>query len=212
MINRKFFDIIKSFIELKNFKISLVKALLFALLINISFIGESRAQALDISLKCGYFYNDTTIDPLAEGQCSDITSVAGSVFKICKENGAYVGKMGVFSSKLDAGGCFDVGPCNVCLSANAAVKTGDSAASSSTDNALVSGICNAYQIVTGKAGKVFAAFAVIATGVGFFTGKVQWGLIISLVLGIAAIFGAPSIVSAITGDSQPICSASIIKP
>jgi len=202
------------------FKISLVKALLFALLINISFIGESRAQVLDISLKCGWTSGwtsgwtntDFTIDSVEEGQCSDPKTEYN--FKICKENGEYVGRAGVFSAKLTVGGCFDVSLCHICVgaNANATVQPGDSAASSSSNNALVSGICNAYRIVTGKAGKVFAAFAVIAAGVGFFTGKVQWGLIISLVLGIAAIFGAPSIVSAITGDGQPICSASIIKP
>lgn len=69
------------------------------------------------------------------------------------------------------------------------------------DNALTKVLCNVYKVVTGKAGKTFAAFAIISAGIGFFTGKLQWGLLIALTLGIAAIFGSPTIVSAITGES-----------
>jgi type IV secretory pathway VirB2 component (pilin) len=61
------------------------------------------------------------------------------------------------------------------------------------------------QIVTGNAGKAFAAFAILSVGIGFFTGKVSWGLMIGVVAGIAAMFGAPSIVSAITGKSSFNC-------
>jgi type IV secretory pathway VirB2 component (pilin) len=75
------------------------------------------------------------------------------------------------------------------------------------DNALTRVLCNVYRVVTGKAGKTFAAFAIISAGIGFFTGKLQWGLLIALTLGIAAIFGAPTIVSAITGDSTTAAGA-----
>ena len=70
------------------------------------------------------------------------------------------------------------------------------------DNAFVSVICNMLNLVTGNAGKAFAAFAIISVGIGFFTGKVSWGLMIGVAAGIAAIFGAPSIVAAISGDSS----------
>jgi len=85
-----------------------------------------------------------------------------------------------------------------------------SSSASSDSNALTKVLCNVYKITTGKAGKTFAAFAVISAGVGFFTGKLQWGLLIALVLGISAIFGAPSIVSAITNDAQPTCGTELV--
>ena len=72
-------------------------------------------------------------------------------------------------------------------------------------NVLVDTMCNAMKIVTGSAGKAFAAFAIISVGIGFFTGKVSWGLMIGVAAGIAAMFGAPSIVSAISGDAAFQC-------
>ena len=71
-------------------------------------------------------------------------------------------------------------------------------------------MCNAYRIVTGSAGATFAAFAVIATGIGFFSGKVSWGLMIGVAAGIASMFGAPSIVAAISGvTTNTNCSIQI---
>ena len=70
-----------------------------------------------------------------------------------------------------------------------------------SSNTLSKAICNAFRIVTGGAGKTFASFAVIATGIGFFTGKVSWGLMIGVAAGIATMFGASSIVAAISGEN-----------
>ena len=74
-------------------------------------------------------------------------------------------------------------------------------------NTFTKSLCNALRIVSGSAGKTFAAFAIIATGIGFFTGKVSWGLMIGVTAGIATMFGAPSIVAAISGqDTSMSCS------
>jgi|APGre2960657468_1045069.scaffolds.fasta_scaffold126383_3 type IV secretory pathway VirB2 component (pilin) len=76
-----------------------------------------------------------------------------------------------------------------------------------SSNSLTRVMCNALRLVTGSAGKTFAAFAIIATGIGFFTGKVSWGLMIGVTAGIATMFGAPSIVAAISGqDTSMSCS------
>ena len=75
------------------------------------------------------------------------------------------------------------------------------ASSNISSNSLNRVMCNALRIVNGGAGKTFAAFAVIATGIGFFTGKVSWGLMIGVAAGIATMFGASSIVAAISGES-----------
>lgn len=77
---------------------------------------------------------------------------------------------------------------------------------SQNNNQLVSVMCNALKIVTGNGGKAFAAFAIISVGIGFFTGKVSWGLMIGVAMGIAAMFGAPTIVAAISGKNSFDCS------
>ena len=76
-----------------------------------------------------------------------------------------------------------------------------------SQNTFTKSMCNALRVVTGSAGKTFAAFAIIATGIGFFTGKVSWGLMIGVTAGIAAMFGAPTIVAAISGqDLKTSCA------
>ena len=80
-------------------------------------------------------------------------------------------------------------------------QTNDDASFSLSSNSLSRVMCNALRLVTGSAGKTFAAFAIIATGIGFFSGKVSWGLMIGVAAGIATMFGAPSIVAAISGQT-----------
>jgi type IV secretion system protein VirB2 len=72
-------------------------------------------------------------------------------------------------------------------------------------NILTTAMCNIIRITTGNAGKAFAAFAIISVGIGFFTGKVSWGLMVGVAAGIAAMFGAPQIVAAISGVSAVDC-------
>jgi len=76
---------------------------------------------------------------------------------------------------------------------------------SADDNKFVDTICNILSIATGNGGKAFAAFAIISLGIGFFTGKVSWGLMIGVACGIAAMFGAPTIVAAISGEDAFSC-------
>ena len=66
-------------------------------------------------------------------------------------------------------------------------------------------LCNVLRFVTGTIGKTIASFIIIGVGVGFFTGKVSWGLLIGVTLGISAMFGAPAIIGAITGDYADWC-------
>ena len=73
-----------------------------------------------------------------------------------------------------------------------------------SQNAFTKNACNVLRVATGSAGKTFATFAVIATGIGFFTGKVSWGLMIGVAAGIATMFGGPSIVAAISGQSAEL--------
>lgn len=75
------------------------------------------------------------------------------------------------------------------------------------DNVLSETMCRVLEIVTGTGGKTFAAFAIVSVGIGFFTGKVSWGLMVGVAAGIAAIFGAPTIVSALSGEGEADCDA-----
>jgi type IV secretory pathway VirB2 component (pilin) len=78
-------------------------------------------------------------------------------------------------------------------------------AADANDNALVDTLCNVLSLATGNGGKAFAAFAIISLGIGFFTGKVSWGLMLGVAAGIAAMFGAPTIVAAISGEDVFVC-------
>lgn len=93
------------------------------------------------------------------------------------------------------------------LSSDALAQAGSTVSADHNDNILVGTMCNALKIVTGNAGKAFAAFAILSVGIGFFTGKVSWGLMIGVAAGIALIFGAPTVVSAITGRGAFDCGA-----
>ena len=84
-------------------------------------------------------------------------------------------------------------------------KAQSTTSASVNNNILVSTLCNMMKIITGNAGKAIAAFAIVAVGVGFFTGKVSWGLLVGVTAGVAAMFGAPTIVSAISGRSSFDC-------
>ena len=86
----------------------------------------------------------------------------------------------------------------------------DSTAAQYNKNAFVATLCNILRVVTGNGGKAFAAFAIISLGIGFFTGKVSWGLMIGIAAGIAAMFGAPTIVAAISGTDAYKCDAANI--
>lgn len=68
-------------------------------------------------------------------------------------------------------------------------------------------LCNVLKFVTGTVGKTLASFIIIGVGLGFFTGKVSWGLLIGVTLGISAMFGAPAIINAITGSKNSVMDA-----
>ena len=90
---------------------------------------------------------------------------------------------------------------------SAHAASGSSISANANQNALVDTMCNALKLVTGNAGKAFAAFAIISLGIGFFTGKVCWGLMIGAAMGIAATFGAPTVVAAVSGKDSFDCGS-----
>ena len=70
-----------------------------------------------------------------------------------------------------------------------------------TETSMESLICNVLGFLTGGVGKALAAFACIGISLAFLGGKVSWTLILTFSLGMACIFGAPTIIKAFTGGS-----------
>jgi type IV secretion system protein VirB2 len=77
-------------------------------------------------------------------------------------------------------------------------------------NAIEQVFCNVVLILTGTTGKAIATVAVIAVGVGALLGKISWGMALIVALGVALIFGAASIVSALGGTGTACTSGTIL--
>lgn len=118
----------------------------------------------------------------------------GANVALCAISNGTCVKNGTYTSTIAA--CANA-PDSVC-----ALLSGCSLINTANDNKLVEAVCRVYDIATGTAGKAFAAVGVISVGIGFFTGKVSWGLMISVAAGIAVFFGAPSIIAVISGDQS----------
>jgi type IV secretory pathway VirB2 component (pilin) len=57
---------------------------------------------------------------------------------------------------------------------------------------------------------IFAIFAVVMIGLAFFLGKISWGMIISVILGIAIAKGATSIIKKVSGHEEGYCTSQVI--
>ncbi len=77
-------------------------------------------------------------------------------------------------------------------------------------NAIEQVFCNVVAILNGTTGKAIATVAIIAVGVGALLGKISWGMALIVALGVALIFGAASIVTALGGASGA-CSTGTIQ-
>jgi type IV secretory pathway VirB2 component (pilin) len=73
-------------------------------------------------------------------------------------------------------------------------------------SALTDAMCLVIKMITGKGGKAIVALCLIGLSVGFFNGKVSWGLILTVVVGVAAMFGAPSIAAVLLGGGMVTCT------
>ena len=122
---------------------------------------------------------------------------------------------GLFSGDNPSATCGATTPIACTAEMDAGLLAGDADAgcrwwneSTANQNAFVDVMCNALRLTTGGAGKAFAAFAIISMGIGFFTGKISWGLMLGVAFGIGAMFGAPTIVGVISGEDTFDCSQS----
>ena len=84
-------------------------------------------------------------------------------------------------------------------------------ASAASSNAIEVALCNVYSLMTSSTGKVIASIAVIVVGIGALMGKISWGMAFIVAIGIALVFGATSIVNAVSGDTSTAkCQTGVI--
>lgn len=151
-----------------------------------------------LKVHCDSAYGPGTGDTLCSGD-----TIEGVV--MCTKNDSATNLLTACNAVTQAIRCVNINSPDACIAASSyCVYTVEDA----NNNKLVDAICRVYQIATGTAGKAFAAVGVISVGIGFFTGKVSWGLMISVAAGIAVFFGAPSIIAVISGDqtATALCS------
>lgn len=72
----------------------------------------------------------------------------------------------------------------------------------STPDALAEVLCNVVDWFTGPVGAGIATLAIIVIGIGALMGKVSWGMAIIVGIGVGVIFGAPTIVDALSGNAS----------
>lgn len=72
-------------------------------------------------------------------------------------------------------------------------------------------LCKTVMYLDGKLVTIFAIFAVVMVGLAFFLGKISWGMIISVILGIAITKGAVTIIKKISGQDEGYCTSDVIS-
>ncbi len=71
------------------------------------------------------------------------------------------------------------------------------------DSATIGGLlCRVADWFTGSVGQGIATLAIIVIGIGALMGKVSWGMAIIVGIGVAVIFGAPTIVQELSGNQS----------
>jgi len=82
------------------------------------------------------------------------------------------------------------------------INIGGGGGGGSGDSATIGGLlCGVADWFTGSVGQGIATLAIIVIGIGALMGKVSWGMAIIVGIGVAVIFGAPTIVQELSGNS-----------
>ncbi len=68
---------------------------------------------------------------------------------------------------------------------------------------ITTALCNAINLLTGPVGRTVAILVVISLAVMLFIGKVSWGLAIAVAVGMGVLFGAPTVVTLLSGGTNP---------
>lgn len=70
-------------------------------------------------------------------------------------------------------------------------------------------LCNIVDYFDSKLASTFAIFAIVMIGIAFFLGKISWGMIVSVILGIGIIKGATSVIKRVSGQEDGYCTSAI---
>jgi type IV secretion system protein VirB2 len=76
-------------------------------------------------------------------------------------------------------------------------------------NPLGTVLCTLVTWIMGPTGRAVATLAIIIIGVGALMGKVSWGMAIIVAIGIAIVFGAPTILTLLGGGAAD-CGAGLL--
>lgn len=79
-------------------------------------------------------------------------------------------------------------------------------AATATGNDIGTAMCSIVGLLTGKVGKAIATMAIVFLAFGLFVGKLSWGVAVATGAGIAAIFGAGTIIELVSGDGTDSCT------
>jgi type IV secretory pathway VirB2 component (pilin) len=69
-------------------------------------------------------------------------------------------------------------------------------------NSITAVLCKMTGYITSKIAKTFMIFALVMVGIAFFLGKISWGMIMTVILGTALMFGAETIISLMLDDKS----------
>jgi type IV secretion system protein VirB2 len=77
----------------------------------------------------------------------------------------------------------------------------DLASAADNTEAISDALCRVVNVLQNKVGRAVSMIGIAFLGIGFFLGKISWGLAIAIGLGVAGIFNAGNIVNWISGNS-----------
>ncbi len=91
--------------------------------------------------------------------------------------------------------------CLMVMLTTALVMLPDFSYATAGDTPMGAVLCTVVAWFTGNTGKGLATIAITVIGIGALLGKVSWGMAIIVGIGVAIVFGAASIVNAMSGSS-----------
>ena len=77
---------------------------------------------------------------------------------------------------------------------------------------MVNTMCTIIKLFQGDIGKAIAIIIVMTLAVSLFLGKITWGVALAVAVGMGLLFGADSIVTALTGEGGNPCQTGGIRP
>jgi len=166
-------------------------AILFIIVTFISTIGGNKANAVNFGAMCDEITNICTsglyCDPRVK-VCVQSSQTACSLAYPCP-----IGQT-----------CFAMDTTNYTALttkvSGVAVGLCGAQQSGANKNAFIDAFCAMYKFITSSVGKGVALAAVVTIGVFFFLGKITWGSVAAVAIGIGAMFGAPAVVGVLTGS------------